>query len=168
MIFSEILLMEGLPEQKEALYNAVKSAVEFPINAEGLKCDAELCIAFASDEQIRELNSEYRGIDKPTDVLSFPANDLSRPMSHAIDAGLQPETSETGAYYLGDIVISLDTAARQAEELGNTFTEEMCFLAVHGTLHLLGYDHIDPADEEIMLKKQREARSARNGGRNDI
>jgi len=162
MIFTEILLMENVKDPGEKICEAIRSAVEFAVKNEGLE-DAELSVAIADDEIIRELNKEFREKDAATDVLSFPANDVVKPLKEMMDEGFEPEVGEGGAPFLGDIVISTETAARQAEEYGNTLEEEMCFLAVHGTLHLLGYDHIEPEDEAIMREKQREARKHRLG-----
>ena len=162
MIFTEILLMENVKDPGEQICEAIRQAVEFAVNNEGIE-DAELSVAIADDEIIRELNREFRQKDSATDVLSFPANDVTKPLREMMEEGFEPEVGEGGAPFLGDIVISTDTAARQAQEYGNTLQEEICFLAVHGTLHLLGYDHIEPADEEIMREKQRLARKHRLG-----
>lgn len=94
----------------------------------------EVSVTFVSCEDIQKMNRQYRGIDAVTDVLSFP---LDGPM-------------------LGDIVICFDRACSQAREYGNTARREIAFLAVHGTLHLLGYDHMEPADETAMIKLQKE------------
>lgn len=160
MIFTEILLMENVKDPGEKICEAIRKAVEFAVLNEGIE-DAELSVAIADDEIIRALNREFREKDAATDVLSFPANDVVKPLKDMIDEGFEPEIGEGGAPFLGDIVISLDTATRQAEEYENTLEEEICFLAVHGTLHLLGYDHIEPEDETIMREKQREARRHR-------
>lgn len=98
----------------------IKAAAAGALNALGHR-NVELSILLTDDAGIRELNREYRGKDKPTDVLSFPMND---------------------AELLGDIVISMDRAAAQAEEFGCTVMEEEARLLVHGLLHLLGYDHV--------------------------
>lgn len=162
MIFCEILLMEDVKDPGENICTAIRNAVSFAVQNEGIE-DAELSVAIADDAIIRELNKEFREKDSATDVLSFPANDVVKPLKEMLDEGFEPELGEGGAPFLGDIVISTETAKRQAEEYGNTLEEEMCFLAVHGTLHLLGYDHIDPEDEVIMREKQREARKHRLG-----
>ena len=93
------------------------------------------------DEEIHEMNRSYRGIDRPTDVLSFPTRDG--------DALLGPPDG-----FLGDIVISMDRAVQQAEEYGHSLKRELSFLAVHGTLHLLGYDHMEEEEKRIMFEKQ--------------
>ena len=103
----------------------------------------EICIELTDDEIIHGYNRDFRSVDRPTDVLSFPA-----------DEGEELIGIPDG--HLGDIMISVETAARQAAELGHSTEREITFLAVHGTLHVLGYDHIEPADEEIMTARQRE------------
>ncbi len=103
----------------------------------------EICVELTNDECIHACNREYRGVDRPTDVLSFPTAEG--------DQLLCPQDN-----HLGDIMISIETARRQAEELGHSTAREVKFLAVHGTLHILGYDHMLPEDEEIMTAKQRE------------
>ena len=107
------------------------------------EAEGEIGIELTDDETIHELNRDYKGVDRPTDVLSFP-----------VDEGEQIIGIPDG--HLGDIMISVETAARQAEELGHSVEREIFFLAIHGTLHILGYDHMCPEDEEIMLSKQRQ------------
>lgn len=103
----------------------------------------ELSILFVDDKEIHALNREYRKKDKPTDVLSFP-------MREGEFGGINPDL-------LGDVVISLDTAKRQAEEMGETLEEELNFLLTHGILHLLGFDHEGtPSEARRMQAKERE------------
>ena len=118
--------------------------------------DASANIVIADDDYLHELNWKFRQIDRATDVLSFPANELSAPIGQAIEAGADLEQGEEGELFLGDIFISLDHAAVQAEEYGNTLEQELCFLAVHGMLHLMGYDHMKEQEELVMRQKQRE------------
>ncbi len=101
----------------------------------------EVNVTVCDDETIKEINKEHRGIDKPTDVLSFPFLDFETPEVLTL---------------LGDIIISRDTAYRQAEEYGHSPKREFCFLAAHSALHLLGYDHETEAEREEMEAKQRE------------
>lgn len=103
------------------------------------------------NEGIRQLNREQRGIDKPTDVLSFPLLDYSdgKPLIEAGD--IDPDS---GMVCLGDIIISVEKALEQADEYGHSREREFAFLAVHGTLHLLGYDHESKDDESIMFSMQ--------------
>lgn len=103
--------------------------------------DAELSLVLCDDAFIHPLNRDYRGKDRPTDVLSFP----QREGDHAdIDDPL-----------LGDVVISVETAARQAIEHGHSLDRELAVLLVHGILHLLGYDHIDDDEAEVMETEER-------------
>jgi probable rRNA maturation factor len=97
--------------------------------------DCELSVLLTGNEEIRELNREYRGMDKPTDVLSFPMGD---------------------EYLLGDIVISTEKAALQAIDFGVTFDEEMARLLVHGLLHLAGYDHVKGGRQARRMKDKEE------------
>jgi probable rRNA maturation factor len=108
---------------------------------EDLACDKlELSILFTDDKRIAELNKQYRGKDKPTNVLAFPMDE-------------DPTDVETGM--LGDVVISVDTALREAAGTGETPGETVYRLVVHGLLHLLGYDHErSPRDEKIMFREQ--------------
>jgi probable rRNA maturation factor len=114
---------------------------------------AEVALTLVGDAKIRGLNREYRGKDRATDVLSFPLIEWPRPVamgraSRATRAGAPPMS-------LGDIVISLPAANRNAREIGQTLDREVCFLVVHGFLHLCGHDHMRNADERAMLAAQR-------------
>ena len=106
--------------------------------------ECELSLQLTSDRQIQTLNHQYRSFDKPTDVLAFAATE-----SEII---LPEELAEP--LYLGDIIISLDTAAKQAQEQQHTLVVELAWLASHGVLHLLGWDHPDDITLELMLQKQ--------------
>lgn len=123
----------------------VRSAVELAANAALKHENAEsrfLSVVLTTDENIHEYNREYRSVDRPTDVLSFPA-----------DEGDDLLTPPDG--FLGDIMISIPRAREQAKALGHSTEREILFLTVHGVLHLLGYDHMRPEDEQIMLPVQR-------------
>ena len=125
----------------------IRRAVIATLEYEGFEGDTEISLTFTDNEGIHALNREFRGIDKPTDVLSFPLNDYSEdePIACA------PCSS------LGDIVISLERAAEQADEFGHSFEREVAFLAVHSMLHLLGYDHVNSDEEDReMRRRQRE------------
>lgn len=100
----------------------------------------EVNYAFVSARAIHKLNLQFRQVDKATDVLSFPDGDVN------------PETNRR---FMGDVIICRSVARRQARELGHSLAREITFLQVHGTLHLFGYDHIDPDDEVKMLGLQR-------------
>ena len=123
---------------------AVRAAILATLKYEGFPFDAEVSVTFADNEYIHGLNNEYRGMDKPTDVLSFPM----------YDDGFPYDECQHGCT-LGDIVISLEKAEEQANELGHGFVREATFLAIHSTLHLLGYDHERSKQEDkLQCEKQ--------------
>ena len=122
----------------------VRKAVLASLDYEGYCNRAEVSLTFTDNEGIKRLNNEFRNIDKETDVLSFPLTDYTG-TDMCID---EPEMS------LGDIVISLERAATQAEEFGHSFEREVAFLTVHSMLHLLGYDHVNSEDEELDMRRR--------------
>ena len=125
---------------------AVRAAILATLKYEDFPFDAEVSVTFADNEYIHGLNNEYRGMDKPTDVLSFPM----------YDDGFPYDECQHGCT-LGDIVISLEKAEEQANELGHDLIREVAFLAIHSTLHLLGYDHErSPEEDEEQCRRQRE------------
>ena len=103
-------------------------------------------VNIVDNEKIHEINRDYRGIDRPTDVISFAFND---------DVEGEVKIIGNPINFLGEIYINYERAKEQAEELNQSFDKEMCFLFVHGLLHLLGYDHMTAEDEEIMFGLQR-------------
>ena len=105
--------------------------------------NSELSITLTNDENIHELNKKFRGVDKPTDVLSFAFRESD-----------EPEILNPQIEILGDIIISLERAKIQAENFGHSYLREVIFLTVHGLLHLLGYDHIDDNDRIEMEREQ--------------
>lgn len=110
----------------------------------GLTENNEVSLVFCDDAYIRNLNRDYRGKDQPTDVLSF-----------ALNEGEEPEIVDGPAQVLlGDIIISLETAARQAEEYNHSLEREVAYLTVHGMLHLLGYDHMTEEDKAEMRMEE--------------
>ena len=123
----------------------VRHSVIATLEYEGFYNDAEVSVTFVDNEGIRRLNAEYRGIDKPTDVLSFPLTDF--------EGGDEPPTDEP-FISLGDIVISLERSAEQAEEFGHSFERECAFLCVHSMLHLLGYDHVDSEEDDAEMRRR--------------
>ena len=133
-------------EVRAAMRSIVRKAIFNTLAYEGFEKDVEVSVTFTDNEQIKELNSQYRNKDCATDVLSFPMFDLDE------DLDMYP-----GAIPLGDIVISLERAYAQGHHLCHSVYHEVAFLAVHSTLHLLGYDHeTSKEDEEEMFSKQRE------------
>lgn len=134
------------------IQDVVESTCDF------MKCpyETEVNVLFTDDETIHQINLENRGIDRPTDVLSFPMIDFEAPADLSGVEEMQYEyfNSDTGCLMLGDIVISIDRAYSQAEEYGHSVKREIAFLTAHSMLHLFGYDHIDDAGREEMEKLQ--------------
>lgn len=129
---------KNVPVTKE-LRTLVKKCCLETLYEEGYKGSFEVSVTFTDNEGIREINKEYRNIDKETDVLSFPATDAGESFTRS---------RETGCFILGDIVMSLEKAVAQAQEYGHSFEREVAFLTVHSMLHLLGYDHVNSEEEE--------------------
>jgi probable rRNA maturation factor len=150
----EIELPEGLERRLEEL---LAIAGEQESIATG-----DVSVTIVDDEAIRELNLQYRKLDKPTDVLSFSMLESSgeeTPIVYGEEAdeasdGAEDELVELPDEPIGDIVISAATAKRQSEEYGHSLERELGFLFVHGFLHLIGYDHEDEAAERVMTEKQ--------------
>ncbi len=124
----------------------IRRCCQAVLATENFDKDAEVSVSFVTNKEIRSLNKAYRGKDTETDVLSFPLTN---------DDGTQEVNAETGFVLLGDVVISLETAVKQAEMYGHSLEREVGFLTVHSMLHLLGYDHeTSPLDERIMREKE--------------
>ena len=120
-----------------------RMALEFAGRRAG---NAELTLVFTDDARMRELNHDFRGQDKPTNVLSFPAND----------------ETDTDSPYLGDVVLALETILREAQEQKKTPAAHTAHLVVHGTLHLIGFDHMDDDEAEMMEHFERRILSGAN------
>lgn len=113
---------------------------------EGFSEPAEISVTFVDDERIHELNKMHRDVDRSTDVLSFPLG----------ENGVYDKNPENGACLLGDIVISVETAVRQAYTYGHSLQREIGFLTVHSMLHLLGYDHVNGGIEAVHMREKEE------------
>ena len=125
----------------------------FTVNKLNIKCDPIVSVSFVDNKYIHKINKKYRDIDRPTDVISFAFVDA--------EGNYDKILSSQGIVVLGDIYISIDKAKEQAEEYGHSLHRELCFLFVHGLLHLLGYDHMKEEDEKVMFKLQDEILSAK-------
>lgn len=123
------------PFEKELVEHAARIA----LGDQSAPAQAELTIVLTDDEQLRDLNREFLGEDNPTDVLSFPSAEAD---------------PETGAPYLGDVLISVPRAAQQAQAAGHALEAEIQLLVVHGILHLMGHDHAQAADKARMWAAQ--------------
>lgn len=135
-------MFEVFNETKEEIDEIleIKRVLALAIKKEDLK-DIEFNVILVDNNYIHRLNREYRHIDRETDVITFALED-------------NEEVNKNEYRLLGDIYISIDKAIQQAKEFGHSFKREICFLAVHGFLHLLGYDHMNKEDEKIMFSKQ--------------
>ncbi|MSQ41942.1 MAG: rRNA maturation RNase YbeY [Dehalococcoidia bacterium] len=129
----------------------LRALLERVLAAEGAG-DASLTLVLAGDALLRRLNREHRGLDEPTDVLSFPTAEGEEGAEGEPFPGGDP--AEGGARYLGDIAVSVSTARRQARRAGLALDEELAHLALHGLLHLLGYDHETAAEDAAMRARE--------------
>lgn len=126
-------------------------------SSEGAPTDsASVSVLITDSEGIRQLNRDYRNIDSPTDVLSFPNIDFDEPSDFSIpdDRRADYTDPETGEMLLGDIILNADRIFSQAEEFGHSVKREMAFLTAHSCLHLCGYDHMTPEEEKEMFSRQ--------------
>ena len=133
-------------DRREPLAAMLTQAIKEAIRLSGGPEEAEVSLMLVDDQRIHTLNLEYRGVDRPTDVLSFALQE---------ESDEEPD-SEFEDDMLGDIVISAERAREQAEEYDHSFEREIVYLAVHGTLHLLGYDHEEEKDKQEMRSKEEE------------
>jgi len=124
----------------------VRRACSAVLATEGFLDLAEVNVTFVDDAEIKQLNTDFRNIEKSTDVLSFPLG----------ENGIYDVNPENGAKMLGDIVISVDHAVNQAELYGHSLQREIAFLTVHSMLHLLGYDHVNSKLEEMKMREKEE------------
>mgnify|MGYP003375853186 CR=1 FL=1 len=136
----------------------IKEIVEASLDYEKCPYEAEVSVILTDNETIQEINREQRGIDSPTDVLSFPLVDYERPsdFDHVEDAVEDYFNPETGELMLGDIVISVDKVEEQAQKYGHSQKRELAFLVAHSMLHLCGYDHMEDEERLEMEQRQRE------------
>ena len=129
----------------------IKKAVKMALDAEGINVPCIISVMLTDDEGIHAVNKEFRNVDRATDVLSFPLNELT-------PGEFEPDECEqdmdSGAVMLGDMMISLEHCEAQGEEFGHGFSREIQYLTVHSVLHLLGYDHVDEGE----MKRQMRAR----------
>lgn len=123
----------------EDMKDLIEKSIKAVLKVEELDDDVEISVSFVGDEEIRDLNRDYRGVDKSTDVLSFPMDD-----EFIIDNRI-----------LGDVIINTRRVMEQAEELGHSHKRELSYLTVHSILHLLGYDHMEDEDKKDMREREK-------------
>lgn len=131
----------------------IRKVIRTALAAEGLALPCEVDVLLTGDGGIHQINREQRGVDRPTDVLSFPEFDLrpgELPAAEDADPG-------TGLVPLGDMVISMERVAAQAKEYGHSGRRELAYLVTHSVLHLLGYDHLDEGEMKAQMRAREEA-----------
>lgn len=144
----------GLALDCEAL---AKKVIEAAIEYEGCPYETEVNLLLTMNEEIHQMNYEFRGIDRPTDVLSFPMVEYDEAGEFDfLEDAYECFNPETGELVLGDIVISKEKVISQAEEYGHSIEREYAFLIAHSMLHLFGYDHMEEEERVIMEQKQKE------------
>ena len=136
----------------------IRDVVNESLDYEKCPYEAEVSVILTDNAAIREINRDHRGIDAPTDVLSFPMVDYEAPadFDHVEEAVEDYFNPETGELMLGDIVISVDKVEEQAEKYGHSQTRELAFLVAHSMLHLCGYDHMEDGERLLMEARQNE------------
>ena len=132
----------------------IKKAIRRALDAEGIAQPCIINVMLTDDEGIHAVNREFRQVDRATDVLSFPFNELT---PGAFDPGACERDLDTGALLLGDMMISLERCAAQGEEFGHGFGREIQYLTVHSVLHLLGYDHVDEGEMKAQMRAREKA-----------
>lgn len=136
----------------------IRTVVEKALDLEGCPYEAEVSVTLTSGEEVKRLNREFRGIDRTTDVLSFPMTEYERPADFDF---LEEEDTydcfnpETGELLLGDIVLSVEKLREQADAYGHSLKRELAFLTAHSMLHLMGYDHMEEEERALMEERQR-------------
>ena len=142
--------ISGVPEDK--LFPMLRHTIAAALDAEGVELPCEIDVLLTDDEGIQEVNEQMRGIDLPTDVLSFPMFTLA-PGEHPTKEDEDPGSNTVP---LGDMCISVERALSQAQEFGHSFEREINYLAVHSVLHLLGYDHLDEGPMKAQMREHEE------------
>jgi len=138
-------------------YNALmEQSVAAVLSSEGVRTETEVAITLVDNESIHQINLEQRQVDAATDVLSFPMIHFIEGVDKESQVAQEPINPENNEVYLGDVVISWDKVVEQSADYGHSLERELSFLIVHSILHLLGYDHMDTLEEEVMIRKQKE------------
>ncbi len=128
----------------------IKEVVSRVLEEEKVLPEVDVYITLTNNEEIHKINKEYRDVDRPTDVLSFPMYERDE------IAGLKNDTDDEIEKILGDIIVSIEKVREQAEEYGHSFERELAYLVTHGMLHLLGYDHMIEEEKAVMRKREEE------------
>ena len=148
-----MILFDSDIELDKPVEPLLERAIRTALAAEGMDTPCEINVLLTDDEGIHQTNLEMRDVDRPTDVLSFPMFDLI-PGEHPDEEDADPAT---GLVPLGDMCISVERAAAQAEEYGHSLERELSYLTVHSILHLLGYDHLDEGEQKAQMRAREDA-----------
>lgn len=132
----------------------IKKAINMALDAEGIEVPCVISVMLTDDEGIQTVNREFRGVDRATDVLSFPMNEL---VPGEFDEELCEHDMDSGSVLLGDMMISIPRCEEQGAEFGHGFKREIMYLTVHSVLHLLGYDHIDEGEMKAQMRAREKA-----------
>ena len=148
------IIIDAEVDVPERLADRLEQVITAALEAEGVELPCEISVLLTDDAGIHQVNLDMREVDRPTDVLSFPMFEL--------EPGVPPEGEDyldpaTDLCPLGDMCISLERAAAQAEEFGHSLEREICYLTVHSVLHLLGYDHLDEGPMKAQMRQREEA-----------
>jgi probable rRNA maturation factor len=150
---------QGKIEVSEEIIENINKVIEWALKEEEVDIDTQVSVVFVDNTLIQEINKEQRGIDKATDVLSFPMLDYAENKVYKEvykNYKFKPEDLDEGELVLGDIVLSLEKALEQSEDYGHSFMREICYLIVHSILHLLGYDHMKDEEKDRMRSREEE------------
>ena len=142
----------GLGHNESAVL--IKKAVNMALDAEGIDVPCIISVMLTDDEGIQTVNREFRGVDRATDVLSFPMNEL---VPGEFDEELCEHDIDSGAVLLGDMMISIPRCEEQGAEFGHGYKREIMYLTVHSVLHLLGYDHVDEGEMKAQMRAREKA-----------
>ena len=154
-----VVLIDDQAGAAEGLLSLLRRTIAVALEAQGVRQPCEINVRLTDDRGIRETNREMRGVDRPTDVLSFPMFELKP----GEDPGKEALDPATGLAPLGDMCLSLQRAKAQAREYGHSVEREAAYLAVHSVLHLLGYDHLDEGAEKAGMRAREEEIMGRLG-----
>ena len=152
-------------EVTEEFIPQIKEVIDFTLKEEGVTIPYEISVILVDNNNIKEINMENRGIDKETDVLSFPLLEYPEGKVYADiykNNIFSPEFLDGEHLVLGDIVLSLEKAMEQSIDYGHSFMREACYLTVHSALHLLGYDHMKEEEKKCMRLREEEILNAFN------
>ena len=146
------IILETEVDCPDDVQQLLERVINAALEAEGVELPCEINVLITDNEGIHQVNLDMRGVDRPTDVLSFPMFDLQP----GDKPGKEDEDPDTGLVPLGDMCISLERAQAQAEEYGHSVQRELSYLAVHSVLHLLGYDHMDEGPMKQQMRQREE------------